>query len=75
MNEIVNLKSTKNLPPNKLFYLSRCKNSNRNNLKRLKTITYSRLKLQKTTCHLQQHFFNICEPNKGTKGPKNHSLD
>jgi hypothetical protein len=36
---------------------------------------YSRLKLQKTTCHLQQHFFNIFEPNKGTKGPENHSLD
>jgi hypothetical protein len=31
--------------------------------------------LQKTTCHLQQHFFNIFEPNKGTKGPENHSLD
>jgi hypothetical protein len=32
-------KKYKNLPPNKLFYLSRCKNSNRNNSKRLKTIT------------------------------------
>jgi hypothetical protein len=31
--------------------------------------------LQKTTCHLQQHFVNIFEPNKGTKGPENHSLD
>jgi hypothetical protein len=31
--------------------------------------------LQKTTWHLQQHFFNIFEPNKGTKGPENHSLD
>jgi hypothetical protein len=30
--------------------------------------------LQKTTCHLQQHFFHIFEPNKGTKGPENHSL-
>jgi hypothetical protein len=27
------------------------------------------------TCHLQQHFFDISEPNKGTKGPENHSLD
>jgi hypothetical protein len=36
---------------------------------------YSRHKLQKTTCHLQQHFFNTFEPNKGTKGPENHSLD
>jgi hypothetical protein len=26
-------------------------------------------------CHLQQHFFNIFEPNKGTKGPENYSLD
>jgi hypothetical protein len=24
---------------------------------------------------LQQHFFNIFEPNKGTKEPENHSLD
>jgi hypothetical protein len=31
---------------------------------------YSRLKLQKTTCHLQQHFFNIFEPNKGTRDLK-----
>jgi hypothetical protein len=23
---------------------------------------------KKTTGHLQQHFFNILEPNKGTKG-------
>jgi hypothetical protein len=28
----------------------------------------------KDTCHLQQHFFHIYEPNKGTKGPENHSL-
>jgi hypothetical protein len=26
------------------------------------------------TCHLQQHFFHISEPNKGTNGPENHSL-
>jgi hypothetical protein len=38
-------------------------------------ITCSRLKLQKTTCHLQQNFFNIFEPNRGIKGPENHSLD
>jgi hypothetical protein len=38
------------------------------------SFTYSGLKLQKTTCHLQQHFFNIFEPNKGTKVPENHSL-
>jgi hypothetical protein len=25
----------------------------------------------KDTCHLQQHFFHISEPNKG---PENHSL-
>jgi hypothetical protein len=31
--------------------------------------------LQKTTCHLQQHFLNIFEPNKGTKEQENHSLD
>jgi hypothetical protein len=31
--------------------------------------------LQKTTCHLQHNFFHIFEPNKGTKGPENHSLD
>jgi hypothetical protein len=24
--------------------------------------------------HLHQHFFHISEPNKGTKGPENHSL-
>jgi hypothetical protein len=38
-----------------------------------KEYRYSWLKLQKTTCHLQQHFFHISEPNKGTKGPENHS--
>jgi hypothetical protein len=31
-------------------------------------------RLQRHTCHLQQHFFHISEPNKGTKGPENHSL-
>jgi hypothetical protein len=25
----------------------------------------------KDTRHLQQHFFSISEPNKGTKGPEN----
>jgi hypothetical protein len=48
----------------------------------LKLITYLNLKklivdssCKKTSCHLQQHFFNIFESNKGTKGPENHSLD
>jgi hypothetical protein len=27
-----------------------------------------------TTRHLQQHFFHIFEPDKGRKGPENHSL-
>jgi hypothetical protein len=31
-------------------------------------------RLQRHTCHLQQHFFHISGPNKGTKGPENHSL-
>jgi hypothetical protein len=39
------------------------------------TVKKNALKLQKTTCHLQQHFFNIFEPIKGTKRPENHSLD
>jgi hypothetical protein len=30
---------------------------------------------KKTTCHLQQQFFNIFEPNKSTKGPEKHSLN
>jgi hypothetical protein len=30
--------------------------------------------LQMTSGFLQQHFFHISEPNKGTKGPENHSL-
>jgi hypothetical protein len=34
-----------------------------------------RVQIAKHTCHLQQHFFNISEPNKGTKGSENHSLD
>jgi hypothetical protein len=30
---------------------------------KVKDTLYSSLKLQKTTCHLQQHFFNIFESN------------
>jgi hypothetical protein len=30
--------------------------------------------LQMTTGFLQQHFSHSFEPNKGTKGPENHSL-
>jgi hypothetical protein len=39
---IFQIKNYKNLPPNKFFHLFkyRCKNSNRNNSKSLKTITY-----------------------------------
>jgi hypothetical protein len=37
---IFQIKNYKNLPPNKFFHLNRCKNSNRNNSKSLKTITY-----------------------------------
>jgi hypothetical protein len=31
--------------------------------------------LQRQSGFLQQHFFNIFELNKRTKGPENHSLD